>query len=65
MMKQLLDRTGLFGGLLTAFAMEQRVTTLGMLDEVSRDMRLDWPGKRRLHRPVSETFGQAPSPLGD
>ena len=51
--------------LLTAFAMEQRVTTIEMLDEISRDMRLDWPGKRRLQRPVSEAFGQAPSSLGD
>lgn len=33
--------------LLTAFAMEQQVTTLEMLDEVCQDMRLDWPGKRR------------------
>lgn len=51
--------------LLTAFAMEQRVTTPEMLDEVSRDMRLDWPGKRPLVRPLPETFEQAPSQLGD
>jgi len=30
--------------LLTAFAMESRVATLEMLDEVSNDLRLDWPG---------------------
>jgi len=30
--------------LLTAFAMEQRHATVSMLDEVTRDMRLDWPG---------------------
>lgn len=36
--------------LLTAFAMEQKVATLEMLDEVSADMRLEWPGMRR--RPV-------------
>jgi general secretion pathway protein A len=30
--------------LLTAFAMEAKVATLQMLDEVSEDMRLDWPG---------------------
>jgi general secretion pathway protein A len=30
--------------LLTAFAMEQRQATVSMLDEVTRDMRLDWPG---------------------
>jgi general secretion pathway protein A len=33
--------------LLTAFAMETRECTVEMLDEVSRDMRLDWPGARR------------------
>jgi general secretion pathway protein A len=32
--------------LLTAFAMESKVTTLEMLDEVSDDMRLEWPGRR-------------------
>ena len=32
--------------LLTAFAMEMRTTTLEMLDEVTADMRLDWPGRR-------------------
>ncbi len=32
--------------LVTAFAMEQKVTTLKMLDEVSHDLRLDWPGAR-------------------
>ena len=31
--------------LLTAFAMESKVTTLEMLDEVTGDMRLDYPGK--------------------
>ncbi len=43
--------------LLTAFALENRTTTLQMLDEVSEDMRLEWPGKR---------FGGAriPSPRG-
>jgi general secretion pathway protein A len=30
--------------LLTAFAMESRKATLEMLDEVSRDLRLDWAG---------------------
>ncbi len=33
--------------LLTAFAMETRTVTLEMLDEVSRDMRLEWPGQPR------------------
>ena len=32
--------------LLTAFAMESKVTTLEMLDEVTADMRLDYPGQR-------------------
>ncbi|MGC8793781.1 MAG: ExeA family protein [Bryobacteraceae bacterium] len=32
--------------LLTAFALESRVATLEMLEEVSEDMRLDWPGRR-------------------
>jgi len=32
--------------LLTAFAMETKVTTLEMLDEVTADMRLDYPGER-------------------
>lgn len=32
--------------LLTAFALESRVATLEMLDEVSEDMRLEWPGRR-------------------
>jgi general secretion pathway protein A len=32
--------------LLTAFALESKTTTLQMLEEVSEDMRLEWPGKR-------------------
>ena len=32
--------------LLTAFAMENKVTTVEMVDEVSDDMRLEWPGRR-------------------
>lgn len=31
--------------LLTGFAMEQKVATFTMLDEVCQDMRLDWPGR--------------------
>lgn len=30
--------------LLTAFAMESRKTDIGMLEEVSRDLHLEWPG---------------------
>jgi general secretion pathway protein A len=32
--------------LLTAFAMESKVATMEMLDEVTNDMRLDYPGQR-------------------
>ena len=32
--------------LLTAFALESKVVTLEMLDEVTADMRLQWPGQR-------------------
>lgn len=32
--------------LLTAFAMESKVANMEMLDEVTTDLRLDWPGKR-------------------
>jgi general secretion pathway protein A len=38
--------------LLTAFAMESRVATLEMLDEVTGDMRLEYPGKNPF-RPES------------
>ena len=43
--------------LVTAFAMEQRTTTLEMLDEICSDMRLDWPraGRERLARSRFET----------
>jgi general secretion pathway protein A len=36
--------------LLSAFASESKACTVDMLDEVCRDMRLEWPGSRRLHR---------------
>jgi len=32
--------------LLTCFALEQKVATIDMLDEVCQDMRLEWPGHR-------------------
>jgi len=32
--------------LLTCFALESRVATLEMLDEVTADLRLDWPGRK-------------------
>ncbi len=36
--------------LLTAFAMEQKVATEEMLDEVSADLRLDWAGETAMRR---------------
>ena len=38
--------------LLTAFAMESRTVDGGMLDEVSRDLHLDWPGGTRVWEDV-------------
>jgi hypothetical protein len=32
--------------LLTAFALETKVVTMAMVDEVAADMRLQWPGQR-------------------
>lgn len=40
--------------LLTAFALERKSCTVEMLDEVCRDMRLEWPGSRRLRSRVTE-----------
>jgi general secretion pathway protein A len=37
--------------LVTTFAMEQRVATIDMLEEVSDDLRLEWPGSHRNRRP--------------
>jgi general secretion pathway protein A len=34
--------------LLTAFAEESKIATIEMLDEVCKDMRLEWPGSRRI-----------------
>ncbi len=34
--------------LLTCFAMESRVANVTMLDEVSRDLHLEWPGAKRI-----------------
>ena len=54
--------------LLTCFAMETKEATLDMLDEVSKDLRLDWPakrirGQRRFNDP---SYEQAPySTRGD
>jgi general secretion pathway protein A len=50
--------------LLTAFALETKLCTLEMLDEVSSDMRLEWPGRPRPRKPRSryadESFEETP-----
>src|SRR5579871_2322296 len=46
--------------LLTAFAVEQKVCTVEMLDEICRDMRLEWPGSRRRSRVADESFERSP-----
>lgn len=43
--------------LVTAFAMEQRAANLEMLEEVCRDLRLEWPGSARDRRGRSR-FGE-------
>ena len=49
--------------LLTAFALERKTCTTEMLDEVCRDMRLEWPGSRRLRsRATEETFERERTP---
>jgi general secretion pathway protein A len=39
--------------LLTAFAQESKVSNVEMLDEVCKDMRLEWPGSRRIRSRVA------------
>jgi general secretion pathway protein A len=39
--------------LLTAFALESKIVTLQMLDEVAADMRLQWPGQRQFRQDAS------------
>src|SRR5579875_3303843 len=52
--------------IMTAFAMEQRTTSVEMLDEVCQDLRLEWPGGNRDRRGRSryglgeEHFPEAP-----
>ena len=49
--------------LLTAFALESRVCTVEMLDEVTTDMRLEWPGRRlRLRSSGLSPDVRAPQP---
>ena len=40
--------------LLTAFAMEQKTCTVDMLDEICKDMRLEWPGSRRTRSRIDD-----------
>ncbi|HTM49685.1 MAG TPA: AAA family ATPase [Bryobacteraceae bacterium] len=47
--------------LLTAFASETKVATLEFLEEVSADLRLEWPS-RRPYRPQSEFSGGSHEP---
>jgi general secretion pathway protein A len=42
--------------LLTAFAMETKLCTVEMLDEVCKDLRLEWPGSRRRFRDREESY---------
>jgi general secretion pathway protein A len=46
--------------LLTAFASETKVATMEFLDEVSTDLRLEWPGRRpyRVHTDFSDSQGR-------
>ncbi len=48
--------------LLTCFAMEARVATIEMLEEVSNDMRLEWQGRRARGRSkyAGQHFEEAP-----
>jgi general secretion pathway protein A len=46
--------------LLTAFAGETKVCTVAMLDEVCKDLRLEWPGSRRRSRLNEENFERTP-----
>jgi general secretion pathway protein A len=46
--------------LLTSFAMESRVANVEMLEEVSRDLHLEWPGGNRIWSGVENTTMQEP-----
>ena len=49
--------------LLTCFALEKKAATVEMLDEVSKDMRLEWPGRRprgQRSRYADEPLEQSP-----
>jgi general secretion pathway protein A len=46
--------------MLTSFAMESRVANVEMLEEVSRDLHLEWPGGNRIWSGVENTPMQEP-----
>ncbi len=48
--------------LLTAFASESHQANLEMLDEVSEDMRLEWPGRRMVRTPRGRYAEQTQEP---
>ncbi len=50
--------------LVTTFAMEQKMATVAMLDEVSTDLRLEWPGSARERRGRSR-FGMGEEQLSE
>lgn len=51
--------------LLAAFAVETKVCTLEMLDEISKDMRLEWPGRRTPRQRGTSDFEPTPYIPGD
>jgi len=51
--------------LLSAFALETKVCTVEMLDEVSKDMRLEWPGRRTGRVRGQNEFEASGYPQGD
>ena len=56
--------------LVTTFAMEERASTVTMLDEVCQDLRVEWPGSNRDRRPRSrygrgeEHYPETPVSIG-
>ena len=46
--------------LLTSFAMESKQANVEMLEEVSRDLHLEWPGGNRIWSGVENTAMQEP-----
>ncbi len=46
--------------MLTSFAMESHQANVGMLEEVSRDLHLEWPGSSRIWAGVETSSGQEP-----